>query len=42
MRSIRAVANLASTEQVSTIATRTSAPAQACLCHSGYGEVAYV
>src|SRR3954465_5445566 len=42
IRSIRAVAKRASTEQLNTIVTSTSAPAHACWCHSGYGDVAKV
>ena len=38
--SSRRVANRASSEQISTIATSTSAPAQACRCQSSYGEIA--
>ncbi len=42
MRSRRRVARRASSEQTSTIVTRTSAPAHACRCQSSYGPVAYV
>ena len=38
--SIRAVATRASSEQVRTIVTSTSAPAQACRCQSSYADVA--